>query len=151
VSVRPISRAELASHIRRHISAELYDEWEGECWGTAIYTLSDPRDIPRVRYVGQTTHPRRRFAQHLATARLWLPDEKPWWVSSPKLRPLYAWIRELYGDRRRLPTMIVHEWLEMESQARVAERARIRACIEQRLPLLNVEAEIKKMSRRRGA
>jgi hypothetical protein len=95
-----------------------------------------------VRYVGQTSAPKRRFLQHLNSARLWLPDELPWWVKSPRLRPLYAWIRELYRDGRRLPTMIVRECLKTDARVRSAERALICDYLAQRLPLLNYEAEV---------
>jgi hypothetical protein len=110
--------------------------------GIAIYSLSDPRDIRDVRYVGQSADPRRRFMQHLNAAKLWLPDERPWWVKSPKLRPLYNWIRDLYRDELRMPTMVVSAWLATAAEARVAERTRIFECLAQKLPLLNVETEI---------
>jgi hypothetical protein len=42
--------------------------------GTAVYTLADPRDVRCPRYVGQTRDPYARFAQHVRTARLSLPD-----------------------------------------------------------------------------
>ncbi len=128
--------------MRRHIRAELYDD-SGECaHGIAVYTLSDPRSIRDVRYVGQTRSPARRFAQHLNTARLWLPNEVPWWVKSPKLRPLYTWIRGLYADDRRMPVMVVTAWTGSIGEARVLERARIMECLESRLEILNVEREI---------
>lgn len=95
-----------------------------------------------MRYVGQTGAPRRRFLQHLTTAKLWLPDEMPWWVQYPKMRPLSEWIRTLYRDQRRLPTMVINEWAESVTHARVAERRRIYECLEKRLVLLNVEIEI---------
>jgi hypothetical protein len=120
----------------------LYDDSGAVPRGTAIYCLSDPRDVREVRYVGQTNVPRRRFLQHLNTAKLWLPDEMPWWVKSPRMRPLYGWIRELYRDGRRLPVMVVSAWVETVSDARVAERSRIYECLEKRLQLLNVESEI---------
>jgi hypothetical protein len=128
--------------MRRHIRAELYDDSGVSARGIAIYTLSDPRSIRDVRYVGQTKSPARRLAQHLSTARLWLPDEVPWWVKSPKLRPLYVWIRELYGDDRRMPVMVVTTWAASIGEARVLERARIMECLESRLELLNIEREI---------
>ena len=53
-----------------------------------IYTLSDPRDLRQVRYVGQTSAPRRRLLQHLNAARLWLPDERPWWIKDEKAAPV---------------------------------------------------------------
>lgn len=137
-----LTRAHLARLIRSHARAELYDESGGNAAGTAIYTLSDPGDLLAVRYVGQTGAPKRRFRQHLNCARLWLPDELPWWVKSPRLRPLYVWIRKLYRDSGRLPTMIVREWLQTASQVRAAERARICECLSQRVPLLNYEADL---------
>jgi len=128
--------------VRRHILAELYDDSGDAARGIAIYTLSDPRSIRDVRYVGQTQSPARRFAQHLNTARLWLPDELPWWIRSPKLRPLYMWIRALYADGGRMPVMVVTAWSGSPGEARVLERARIMECLQSRLQILNVEREI---------
>jgi hypothetical protein len=136
------SMTAIGMRLRRHIRAELYDDSGDSAHGIAIYTLSDPRSIRDVRYVGQTRSPARRFAQHLNTARLWIPDEVPWWVKSPKLRPLYTWIRELYADDRRMPVMVVTAWTGSIGQARVLERARIMECLESRLEILNVEREI---------
>jgi hypothetical protein len=137
-----LTKTQLARHVRSHISRELFDESSAPAQGTAIYSLSDPRELRIPRYIGQTSSPRRRFAQHLNTARLWVPDELPWWVVQPALRPLYRWLRELYHDEGRLPTMIVHEWAISLPAGRLAERARIYASLAQRLPLLNVEHEI---------
>jgi hypothetical protein len=136
------STTAIGMRLRRHVRAELYDDSGDSAHGIAIYTLSDPRSIRDVRYVGQTRSPARRFAQHLNTARLWIPNEVPWWVKSPKLRPLYTWIRELYADDRRMPVMVVTAWTGSIGQARVLERARIMACLECRLEILNVEREI---------
>ena len=136
------SKATIGRRVRRHIRTELYDDSGESALGIAIYTLSDPRSIREVRYVGQTRSPPRRFAQHLNTARLWLPDDLPWWVESPKLRPLYTWIRELYTDARRMPVMVLTAWTGSVAQARVLERARIMECLENRLQILNVEREI---------
>src|SRR5262249_5900075 len=105
--------------------------------GTAIYSLADPREARVTRYIGQTAQPSRRLMQHLRTARLWLPDETPWWIKAPQLLPLYHWIRDLYGQERRLPVMIVHAWVDAE-RARLAERDHIRICLERQQPLLNV-------------
>jgi hypothetical protein len=113
---------------------------------TAIYALADPRELRTVRYIGQTRSPERRYLQHVTTARLWLPDELPWWIASAKLRPLYTWLRELYRDDGRLPAMIVEQWVDT-ALARTAERARIAECLALRLPLLNFEA---RMCRRQG-
>jgi hypothetical protein len=106
----------------------------------AIYTLSDPRDIRQARYVGQTTDPHRRYLQHINQARLWLQDETPWWIKSPKLRPLYEWIRALYGDEQRLPVMMIVAWTDKYEALR-AERRHIHACLNADLPLLNRESE----------
>jgi hypothetical protein len=137
----PLTKAELARRIRAAGVSHVVDASEGRAAGAAIYTLADPRDLAAVRYVGQTRAPRRRFAQHLAAARLWLPDEIPWWISSPRLRPLYEWIRELHRDDFRLPVMVVAEWVERSSDARSAERALIERCLRRGSALLNVEAE----------
>jgi hypothetical protein len=139
---RTLSREQLVRQIRAHVASQLYDDSGHEVReGTAIYALSDPREIRRVRYVGQTRAPRRRFLQHLAAARLWLPDETPWWVKSPKLLPLYTWIRELHRDGFRLPVMVISSW-EASDAARLAERRRIYECLAQRLPLVNIEATL---------
>jgi hypothetical protein len=132
----------IVQRVRRHIRAQLYDDSGDNPRGIAIYTLSDPRSIREVRYVGQTRSPARRFAQHLNTARLWLPDELPWWVESPKLRPLYTWIRELYADGHRMPVMMITAWAGSVGEARVQERARIVECLAGRLKILNIEREI---------
>jgi hypothetical protein len=107
---------------------------------TAIYTLADPRDVRVARYVGQTRDPRRRFAQHVRTARLSTPDESPWWVRSPKHRPLYEWIRALHRDEGRLPFMWVAEWIDPGADPRVAERAAIMRLLAGGAALLNAEA-----------
>lgn len=138
-----LSRAQLVQQIKSHVATQLYDASEPETReGTAIYALSDPREIRRVRYVGQTKAPRRRFLQHIAAARLWLPDERPWWVKSPKLLPLYTWIRELHRDQYRLPVMVISSWAATTAAARHAERLRIYECLARRLPLVNIEADI---------
>jgi hypothetical protein len=136
------TQAELTRYVRRELGSHFYDDSAASPEGTAIYWLADPRDIQLVRYVGQTRAPRRRFLQHLNTARLWLPEEKPWWVQSPRLRPLYDWIRDLYQDDGRLPVMVICAWVDTTARARVVERTRIMACLEQRLPLLNFESEL---------
>ena len=136
----PLTPAQLARHIRIHLGAQLYDDSGDPPEGIAIYSLSDPRDIRGIRYIGQTVAPRRRYLQHLCTARLWLPEETPWWVKSPRLRPLYQWIRELYQDEGRLPVMVISAWVGT-AQARVAEQRQISACLMRQLPLLNIESE----------
>ena len=140
--VRLTPRApEVARHIRLHVQRELYDESAAAvAAGIAIYSLSDPGELLQLRYIGQTGSPRRRFMQHLHTARLWLPADRPWWVKSAKLRPLYEWIRAIYRQDLRLPTMVVWEWLDDRGRARVAERARICEALSRGHPLLNIEA-----------
>jgi hypothetical protein len=132
------SQAQLTRYIRSRLSAQLYDDSGDSPEGIAIYSLSDPRDLRRIRYIGQSAAPRRRLLQHLSTARLWLPDQTPWWVTSPKLRPLYRWIRELYQEEERLPVMMICSWVETAA-ARLAEQERICACLAKELPLLNIE------------
>lgn len=136
-----LTQSQLTRHIRRQLDTHLHDDSGVSPAGTAIYWLADPRDVQHVRYVGQTTSPQRRYMQHVSTARLWLPDEKPWWVPSPRLRPLYEWIRELHREDLRLPVMVISTWVATTAEARTAERARIFECLEKRLPLLNFESE----------
>ena len=137
----PLTKTELARRIRAAAASHIVDSTGGAASSAAIYTLADPRDLTAVRYVGQTRAPRRRFAQHLATARLWMPDEIPWWIASPRLRPLYEWIRELHRDDHRLPVMVIAEWVARASDARSAERTLIERCRREGSALLNVEAE----------
>jgi hypothetical protein len=141
-----LTQAQLLRHIRRRLGALLFDESPGAAAGVAIYSLSDPRDIRAIRYVGQSAAPRRRLLQHLSAARLWLPDEKPWWVRAPQLRPLYAWIRQLYADESRLPVMVISAWVE-PAHARAAERLRIHECLQRQLPLLNAGTELLRRQR----
>jgi hypothetical protein len=137
-----VSKRELDFHLRRHSRANLYDESGTGPIGVALYGLSDPRDLRDVRYIGQSRSPSSRFLQHLGTAQLWMPDDKPWWVKSPKLRPLYSWIRGLYSDGGRLPVMLISAWLPSTKEARVAERVRIIECLSEGRELYNVEREV---------
>lgn len=138
----PLPKDDLTRYIRSRLAGHLVDESSAPGDGFAIYTLSDPRDLRRVRYVGQTRSPRRRLLQHLNTARLWLPDEVPWWFDSPKLRPLYDWIRELHREEYRLPVMMISAWTASVSAARLAERELILHHLSAQQELLNVEREI---------
>jgi hypothetical protein len=142
VTIGSLNKIQLGQKVRSHVREQLYDESGVSPHGVAIYILSDPRSIRDVRYVGQTSFPARRFLQHVNTAKLWLPDDLPWWVKSPKLRPLYCWIRELYADEHRLPVMVISAYADSVSKARVAERALIFECLRERGRLLNVEREI---------
>lgn len=137
----PRDRPQLTRYLRAQLPGHLCDASATLPQGVAIYSLCDPRELAAPRYVGQTRHPRRRLQQHVAAARLWLPDERPWWVRSPKLRPLYEWLRELFRDECRLPVMVVHAWVEL-SAARAAERAQICECLQRQRPLLNFEYEL---------
>lgn len=132
----------ISRSIRSALPFHLYDDSDGGV-GHAVYTLSDPRDLQRVSYVGQTASPHRRYLQHVNQARLWLPNETPWWIKRPQLRPLYEWIRQLYDDGRRLPVMIVRMWTE-PSRARFIEREMITAHLAEGMPLLNVEPKLKR-------
>ncbi len=129
--------------MKRRIRDHLYDESGGDGGesAVAIYSLSDPRNLRAIRYVGQTRSPRKRLLQHWNTARLWLPDELPWWIQSPKMRPLYHWIRELYRDEGRLPVMVVRAWT-LPHEARFTERTHIMAALQMDQALLNFESEL---------
>jgi hypothetical protein len=145
--VEEMSRTQLTWHVRSRVDNLLVDDSGIQPTEVAIYTLSDPRDIRQPRYVGQTTDPRRRYLQHVNQAKLWLPDETAWWIKSPKLRPLYEWLRELYRDERRLPAMMVVGWTDKYDALR-EERRHIHACLSAQLPLLNRESE--KLKRKRA-
>jgi hypothetical protein len=137
-----VDAAQLNRSIRRRAAHLLFDESGVAPAGTAIYSLADPRDVRTPRYIGQTRAPRRRLLQHIAQARLWLPDERPWWIKEPKLRPLYEWLRELHRDDGRLPAMVVIEWVPEKGDARTIERARILEGLAREWPLLNYEREV---------
>jgi hypothetical protein len=137
-----ITRAQFAAQLRRRLPLLLLDECCHAVGEVAVYTLSDPRDVRDVRYVGQTRSPRSRYRQHVNKASPWLPDEVPWWFKAPKDRPLHEWIRALHRDDARLPVMIICGWYPDISAARAAERALIFLCLEQGLRILNIEAQI---------
>jgi hypothetical protein len=126
--------------IRHRLRALRFDDSGDEPSEFAIYTLSDPRDLRLVRYVGQTADPGRRHAQHVAAARLSIPDTTPWWIPRPELRPLYTWIRALHSEGGRLPAMIVAAWCQGAVDARALERETILRYLAEQMPLLNREA-----------
>ena len=128
-----LTRHQLRQRLRLH----LYDESGMSPEGIAIYSLADPREVRTSRYVGQSASPHERLVQHVRGARLSLPDETPWWVERPRMRPLYSWIRALYTEHGRLPVMLVHAWVEPQ-EAQQAERDRIREELERGCPLLNL-------------
>jgi hypothetical protein len=133
------ARALLARRLRKARLYNIVDQTQGAVGEVAIYALSDPRDAQAARYVGQTRNPASRFMQHINMARLWLPDELPWWIQRPELRPLYSWIRGLYADEGRLPVMFVVGWTTAQL-ARSDERRFIASYLEGGLSLLNFEA-----------
>jgi hypothetical protein len=133
------TRAALAHRVRAAKAYNIIDQTGTDPGEVAIYALSDPRDVEAVRYVGRTRSPEARFSQHINAARLWLPDQLPWWISRPELRPLYTWIRTLYADGSRLPVMIVVGWTTAPL-AKSDERRFIAAYLARGLPLLNFEA-----------
>lgn len=135
---------QLGRLLRLRMPDLLLDESGGPAGETmvAVYTLSDPRDLRDVRYVGQTRSPQRRLLQHIHMARLWLPEEVPWWFGEPKLRPLYDWIRALHRDEYRLPVMLVTAWVESVRAARLLEREQIHLHLNRGQVLFNVEREI---------
>lgn len=135
----PLTKRQLARHVRARLAESIHDEFGSEPGGFAVYTLSDPREIRDVRYVGQTGSPARRFLQHIDTARLWQPEDAPWWFKPPALRPLYEWIRALHRDGNRLPLMIVTAWVPTLAEARAGERASIYELLRANRALFNVE------------
>jgi hypothetical protein len=134
------SKIGVTLRIRRCRATHILDRSGSDRDEAAIYALADPRDVALVRYVGQTRSPYSRFSQHLNAARLWLPDELPWWIKRTELRPLYQWIRDLYQDGRRLPVMSVIAWSAADN-ALDLERAYILRCLGRGVPLLNREAQ----------
>lgn len=140
---RPLTKAQLGQLIRSRRDSLILEDVGVPSEGVAIYTLSDPRDLNAVRYVGQSRAPSRRLVQHLNAARLWLPDEVPWWYKAPPgLRPLHDWIRELHREDYRLPVMVVSARAATVAAARQMERALIHQYLAQSASLLNVESEI---------
>lgn len=137
-----LTQPELNRVLRARIAQLLFDTSGMPAEGTAIYALADPRDARELRYIGQTRAPRRRLLQHIGQARLWLPDELPWWIKEPRLRPLYDWLRELHREEGRFPVMIVTEWVHEGVDVREVERARIHEGLARQLPLLNYEREV---------
>jgi hypothetical protein len=133
------AKALLARRLRHARLHNIVDQTSGPTGDVAIYALADPRDVQTPRYVGQTRNPAARFVQHVNAARLWLPDELPWWIKRPELLPLYTWIRELHADGGRLPVMFVVGWTS-SLLARSDERRFIAAYLRDGLSLLNFEA-----------
>lgn len=135
------TQAHLRLRVRRELPYLLCDDSTDAPSGFALYTLADPRDVRCVRYVGQTCSPRRRYLQHVRTARLWVAADTPWWIRLPRLRALYVWMRELYRDDGRLPFMLVSGWLATAAEVRLRERQLIAELTLRGLPLLNIETE----------
>lgn len=137
-----ITRAGFSLQVRRRLPLMLMDDCSDVAGDFAVYTLSDPRDVRDVRYVGQTRAPPSRYRQHVNKACPWLPDDMPWWFKAPKDRPLHEWIRALHRDGGRLPVMIIVSRCTELRAARAAERALIFQCLEQGLPIFNFEAQL---------
>ena len=142
--------ATLAARLRGPLAALVCDVASGLHEGIALYTLSDPRDVRAVRYVGQTRAPLRRYRQHVRAASLLLATAMPWWARAPHLVPLHGWIRTLYGDGRRLPFMLVHQWVACVAEALALERALIERHRAAGCQLLNCEALRAPARRRRS-
>jgi hypothetical protein len=140
---------EISRSIRLRSAAHILDATGTAMNQAAIYALTDPRDLELVRYIGQTRNPRARYLQHMNEARLWLPEELPWWVKAPHLRPLYHWIRELYADEHRLPIMMIVAWTAA-NLARQEEGRHIREYLRHQKPLLNSETAIFRRKSRTG-
>lgn len=135
-----VTRAEIALRLRRQLPALICDDSDGERAGVALYTLSDPRDVRAVRYVGQSRAPLRRYRQHVRAACLALDARAPWWIRQPDLGPLHAWIRALHADGGRLPFMLITQWVPSVAAARLLEQSLITSHRMAGCPLLNCEA-----------
>ena len=134
-----LTRRQIMRHVRARLTESTHDDSHCEPREFAVYTLSDPRAIRDVRYVGQTRAPAQRLWQHINAARLWQPEEVPWWFKSPALRPLYEWIRQLHRDECRIPLMIVVAWVPTLAEARACERTKIYELLRAKQSLFNVE------------
>jgi hypothetical protein len=150
IPVAPQVKLALSRRVRQARQHNIIERADVERGEVAIYTLADPRDVRVASYVGQTRNPEARFAQHVNAARLWLPDERPWWIRPRELRPLYSWIRELYADDGRLPMLVVAGWVDAD-RARGDERKIVRDLLADGAALLNAEAEIMKVRGRYAA
>ena len=139
-SLGGVTRDELALRLRRQLSALICDASDGERAGVALYTLSDPREVRAVRYVGQSRAPMRRYRQHVRAACLALDAAAPWWVRQPHLGPLHEWIRALHADGGRLPFMLITQWVPSVAAARLLEQSLITAHAVAGCALLNFEA-----------
>lgn len=130
----------VALRLRRHLGVLICDTSGAERAGVALYTLSDPREVRAVRYVGQSSAPMRRYRQHVRAA--WLAQEGPgpWWVRQPHLGPLHEWIRALHADEGRLPFMLITHWVPSVEAARLLEQSLITAHQAAGCALLNCEA-----------
>jgi len=133
-------RGDIGLRLRRHAAALVCDNSDGERAGVALYTLSDPRDVRAVRYVGQSRAPLRRYRQHVRAACLGLGGRPPWWVRQPHLGPLHEWIRALHADQGRLPFMLITHWVPSAAAARLLEQSLITAHQAAGCALLNCEA-----------
>lgn len=142
----------LARRLRGPLNAQVCDASAGEREGIALYTLSDPRDVRAVRYVGQTGAPLRRYRQHVRAACLWLSAAAPWWMRAPHLMPLHGWIRALHADEGRLPCMLVRQWVPTLAEALALEQSLIATHRAAGCLLLNCEAlRVRQPRRRRRA
>lgn len=135
-----ILRAGVVGRLRRLLPGLVCDVSDGERAGVALYTLSDPRDVRAIRYVGQARAPLRRYGQHVRAACLELDVPAPWWLRQPRLGPLHEWIRALHADGGRLPFMLITQWTLSVAAARVLEQSLIRSHLADGSALLNFEA-----------
>lgn len=138
--LRTVAHGDVVGQLRRLAPGLVCDISDGERAGVALYTLSDPRDVRAVRYVGQSRAPLRRYGQHVRAACLELDVPPPWWLRQPHLGPLQEWIRALHADGERLPFMLITHWAPSVGAARVLEQSLIRAHQARGCALLNCEA-----------
>lgn len=131
---------DIALRLRRHLGVLICDTSDAERVGVALYTLSDPRDVRAVRYVGQSSAPTRRYRQHVRAACLAQDGARPWWLRQPHLGPLHEWIRALHADGGRLPFMLITNWAPSVAAARLLEQSLITAHRAAGCALFNCEA-----------
>jgi hypothetical protein len=95
-----LTKAELTRRVRRHAMHEIYDESGCGPLMFAVYSLADPRELRQIRYIGQTSSPRRRLLQHLNAARL--AERARIFHSLQEDTPIYNVEREILGGQSLL-------------------------------------------------
>lgn len=98
-----------------------------------VYGLVDPVELDRIRYVGQTTHPYHRYIGHVLSRK----------QRAAGFLPVSRWIRNLYLNHNRVPTMVLLEAVTDEKGLRERERYWIRVLAAKSQADLNRSADKK--------